>query len=164
MLLRATSTVVTFLAKRKAPHRAAFNAAAATLGLAAGGVVLFALGVHRSPVQPWHPSGQDIWRILLAGAACFLVTLLLITVAIALHAREPVLRTLMKTLPYEVIVSVVLYATAPLVALAISAARRCSSCFSRSRSALSTSTRPSRCSVSTRRTTTSSPGCRTASC
>jgi hypothetical protein len=33
VLLRGTSTVVTFLAKRKAPHRAAFNAAAATLGL-----------------------------------------------------------------------------------------------------------------------------------
>ena len=119
VLLRATSTVVTFLAKRKAPHRAAFNAASATLGLAAGGVVLFALGMHRSPAHRWVAHGYDIWRILLAGAACFLVTHLLITVAIALHAREPIRRTLMKTLPYEVIVGVVLYATAPLVALAI---------------------------------------------
>ncbi|MFY9891218.1 MAG: bifunctional diguanylate cyclase/phosphodiesterase [Streptosporangiaceae bacterium] len=119
VLLRGTSTVVTFLAKRKAPHRAAFNAAAATLGLAAGGAVLYLLGVRTSPRHPWFPDGQDIWRILLAGAACFLVSYILITVAIALHSREPVLRTLLRTLPYEVVVNLVLYATAPLVAMAI---------------------------------------------
>ena len=119
VLLRGTSTVVTFLAKRKAPHRAAFNAAAATLGLAAGGAVLYLLGVRTSPRHPWFPDGQDIWRILLAGAACFLVSYVLITVAIALHSREPVLRTLLRTLPYEVVVNLVLYATAPLVAMAI---------------------------------------------
>ena len=119
VLLRGTSTVVTFLAKRKAPHRAAFNAAAATLGLAAGGAVLYLLGVRTSPRHPWFPDGQDIWRILLAGAACFLVSYVLITVAIALHSREPVLRTLLRTLPYEVVVNLVLFATAPLVAMAI---------------------------------------------
>lgn len=119
VLLRAPSTLVSFLARRKAPHRAGFNAAAATLGLAAGGGVLYLLGEHNRPGHSWVPDGHDLWRILLASAACFLVTHLLVSTAIALHAREPVARSLLKTLPYESSVAVVLYAAAPLVATAI---------------------------------------------
>jgi diguanylate cyclase (GGDEF)-like protein len=119
VLLRATSTTVTFLAKRKAPHRAAFNAAAATMGLAAGGAVLWMLGLRGMPSHPWQLQGKDLGKVLLAAAACFVVSYVLITVAIALHSREPVLSTVIRTLPYESFVSLVLFATAPLVALAI---------------------------------------------
>jgi diguanylate cyclase (GGDEF)-like protein len=124
VLVRATSTTVTFLAKRKAPHRTAFNAAANTLSLTAAGSVLWALGLHRGPRHPLilytqqHPQ-EDLAKILLAAVACFVVTYVLFGVAVALHSREPVLRTLVSKLPYEAFVGLVVFATAPLVALAI---------------------------------------------
>ena len=62
VLLRATATMVTFLAKRKAPHRAAFNAATATLSLWAGGTVLYAFRGQINPAVPWEPSGKNIDR------------------------------------------------------------------------------------------------------
>jgi diguanylate cyclase (GGDEF)-like protein len=122
VLVRAISTMVTFLGKRKALHRAGFNAAAATLGLAAAGLIFHGLG-YRMPTARDHylrlVRGSDLGIILLGALACFAVTYLLITIAIALHAREPVLATLAKLLPYEGVVSLVLYATAPLVAVVI---------------------------------------------
>jgi diguanylate cyclase (GGDEF)-like protein len=120
VLLRATSTMLTFLCKRKAPHRAAFNAAVSTLGLAAGGTVLFAFRGHIDPRQAWVPTGSEIWQIMLASLACFALSYLLDTVAIALHSREPIGKTMIKTLPYQAFVSLVLFATAPLVAVVIS--------------------------------------------
>ena len=119
ILLRAPATMLTMLAKRKAPHRAAFNAATATLSLAAGGAVLHAFRGRITPALPWEPSGRNIWQIVLAAAACFLVGYVLDTVAVALHAREPVLRTLIKALPYQSSVNLVLLATAPLVAIVL---------------------------------------------
>jgi diguanylate cyclase (GGDEF)-like protein len=57
--------------------------------------------------------------VLLAALTCFAVGYVLITVAIALHSREPLLRTLARKLPYEAFVGLVLFATAPLVAVTI---------------------------------------------
>jgi diguanylate cyclase (GGDEF)-like protein len=122
VLVRAISTVVTFLAKRKAPHRAAFNAAANTLSLTAGGIVLWALHLRGQPPRlHWGVVNgpSDLGKVLLAAVASFVVFHILINVAVALHSREPVLRTLSRTLPYEAFVSLVLFATAPLVAVAI---------------------------------------------
>src|SRR5580704_4779730 len=119
VLLRATATMLTFVAKRKAPHRGAFNAAVSTLGLAAGGAVLYAFRGPVTPLSHFMPDGRNLWEILLAAAACFAVSYILVTVAIALHAREPVLKTLSTTLPYQAFVSLVLLAAAPLVAVVI---------------------------------------------
>jgi len=123
VLVRATSTMVTFLAKRKAPHRAAFNAAANTLSLAAAGIVLWQLGLHRGPKHWLGLIGKYLDRnllaILLAALACFVVSYVLFTVAVALHSRERVLGTLVSRLPYEAFVGLVVFATGPLVALAI---------------------------------------------
>jgi diguanylate cyclase (GGDEF)-like protein len=120
VLLGGTSTVITWLARRKASHRAVFNGAAVTLGLAAGGGTLYALCGHvASPDHWWEPTSGAVWRILLAGATAFAVHYVLVTAAIALHSREPVLRTLIRMLPYEAAVHLVLYATAPLVAVVI---------------------------------------------
>jgi len=119
VLLWATSTVISYLAQRRALHRAAFNAAASTLGMAAAGFVLFELGFRMSPNEPWYPKGEQLWPVAPAAVACFLVSYVLISTAIALHSREPVLKTLRKGLMYEALVGLVLYATAPVVAVII---------------------------------------------
>jgi len=119
VLMQATATMLIFLLKGRALHRAAFNAAVATLGLAAGGGVLFLFRGRITRVTPWDPSGHRIWGILLAAAACFALSYVLITVAIALHAREPIGKALIKRLPYQAFVSLVLLATAPLVAVVV---------------------------------------------
>jgi len=120
MLIRVTSTLGVCLAERKALHRSAFNAAVAALSMAAAWGVLYGLGCRSTPKKPWVPDGTDLWRMLLAGLAFFVVTFVLITVAVALHSREPVGQALRRTLGYQAFVYVVLIATAPLVALAIS--------------------------------------------
>jgi diguanylate cyclase (GGDEF)-like protein len=122
VLVRATSTLVTFVAKRKAPHRAAFNAAANTLSLTAAGSVLWAFRLQRMPTpEHWFVlhGQEELGTVLLGAVACFVVGYVLITVAVALHSREPVLRTLARKLPYEAFIGLVLFATAPLVAVAI---------------------------------------------
>ena len=119
VLLRGAATLITLLAKRTAPHRAAFNAAVSTLGMVAAGLVIYGLGGKMSPKVPWVPRGGEIGEIMLAGAAWFVVSYGLTTMAIALHAREPVAQTLARTLPYQAFVSLVLFATAPLVAVVI---------------------------------------------
>jgi diguanylate cyclase (GGDEF)-like protein len=111
--------MLVLLVRGKALHRAAFNAAVATLSLAAGGGVMYAFRGAIKGQGPWVPRGSDIWPILLAAAACFALSYVLDTIAVALHAREPVGKTLVKSLPYQAVVSLVLLATAPLVAVVI---------------------------------------------
>jgi len=119
ILMRATATMLVFLCRGKALHRAAFNASVATLSLAAGGGVLYAFrGAIKGLISV--PRGVDVWKILLAAAAFFVMSFVLDTVAVALHAREPIGKTLIKALPYQALVSAVLLATAPLVAVVIS--------------------------------------------
>jgi diguanylate cyclase (GGDEF)-like protein len=120
VLVWGTSTLVAhFLVQRRAVHRAVFNAAVAALGMAAAGLVLYALGNKVSATHPWTPRGSDLWRIAPAAVACFIVVYVLVVTAVALHSRWPVLPTLIKDLPYEAFVSLVLFATAPLVAVVI---------------------------------------------
>jgi diguanylate cyclase (GGDEF)-like protein len=121
VLLRAASTMGVCLAERKAVHRAAFNAASATLSMVAAWGVLDVLGFRTSPYRPWVPDhGKHLGPILLAGVVCVAVNFLIITVAIGLHSREPVGQAIRRTLPYQSFVNIVMVATAPLVALAIS--------------------------------------------
>jgi diguanylate cyclase (GGDEF)-like protein len=132
VLLAATSKTLVLFGKRQAPHRVAFNAAVAALSMYAAGWVLEGLGLQRPParksnghilkpeIRQWVPDGHDVWRILLAAAACFVVTSLLVGAAIALHNREPVGQTLRRRLPYQAMTNGVLFAVAPLVAVVIS--------------------------------------------
>jgi diguanylate cyclase (GGDEF)-like protein len=121
VLLRATSCLIVGLAQRKAPHRCAFNAAQTTLSMAAAGLVLALTGIHPAPDHPLVPSGADLPKVLLAGAAYFVVNFLLLGGAIALHSRVPLLRSLRVVLPFQALVNLVLIAAAPLVAVVIAA-------------------------------------------
>jgi len=120
LLLRAASNFGVCLAERKAVHRAAFNGASATLSIVAAWAVLYGLGFEPAPGHTVQPSGACLPGLLAAGVALFAVNFVIITVAVALHSREPVLQTIRRTLRYQLFVNFVLVATAPLVTLAIS--------------------------------------------
>jgi diguanylate cyclase (GGDEF)-like protein len=115
LLLRPLATLGVELAQRKAPHRAAFNAAQVALSTAAAGAVLLAFGVHATPRHPWVPTGKALLVVLLAAAAYFAVTYTLVNIAVALQSRLPLLATLRQNLPFQAFVHLVVLAVAPLV-------------------------------------------------
>src|SRR5215472_11709114 len=120
VLLRASSTMLAYLARRRSLYRATFNAAAATLSLTAAGWVLHGFRLHMAPNKQWIPTKpSDLGKVALAAVACFAVSYLVVTVGAALHAREPLLRAVRRSLPHEGLVGLVLFATAPLVDLVI---------------------------------------------
>jgi diguanylate cyclase (GGDEF)-like protein len=119
VLLRAVATVVANLVRGRAPYRAAFNAALAVLSLTAAWGVLHELRWDMTLGQFWKASPADLGKILLAGIACFAVSYLGNAIAVALHNREPLERTVRRTLPFETLTGLVLFATAPLVAVTI---------------------------------------------
>jgi diguanylate cyclase (GGDEF)-like protein len=120
VLLRASSTLLAYAMRRRALYRAAFNAAAATLGLTAAWAVLHGLGVRMGPNMQWVPKHSgDLGKVALAAVACFAAGYLLDSGAAALHAREPLPRTIRRSLAYEALVGLVLLATAPLVDVVI---------------------------------------------
>jgi diguanylate cyclase (GGDEF)-like protein len=120
VLLRAVASLAVELAQRKAPHRCLFNAAQTTLGMVAAGLVLGLAGMHPSPARPMQPDGAHLPLVLLAGAVYFAVSFTAVGVAVALHSRAP-LRTLRSALPFQALVSLVLIAAAPLVAVVMAA-------------------------------------------
>jgi diguanylate cyclase (GGDEF)-like protein len=115
LLLRAAATLGVGIAQRKSRLRTAFNAAQQTLALAAAGLALAAIGVRPSPAHPWMPTGDTLWVVLPAALAYFVVSFALVEVAIAMHARTPIGRTLLSDLPHRGFAGLVLLASAPLV-------------------------------------------------
>ena len=95
--------------------RNAFNAAQYTLSLGAAAAVLAAAGAHPAPASPWVPAGSRVIQVVIAVAAFFVCNIVLVAVAVALHTRAPVVRTIRADLPYQVLVSVALLSVAPLV-------------------------------------------------
>src|SRR5215471_5593614 len=121
VLVKATSSLAVGLAQRKALHRSSFNAAQTTLAMAAAGLVLAVTGKDPAHEKLVRIEGADLPAVLLAGVAYFAVSFVLIQGAIALHSRAPLLRTLRAALPFQVLVSLVLIAAAPLVAVVMDA-------------------------------------------
>src|SRR6266702_202296 len=121
VLIRTTSCLVVGLAQRKAAHRWLFNAAQTTLSMASAGLALAVTGIHPAPARPYVPSGTELPLVLLAGLTYFLANFLLVGVAIALHSRASLLRALRAALPFQALVSLVLIAAAPLVAVVMAA-------------------------------------------
>jgi diguanylate cyclase (GGDEF)-like protein len=119
LLLRAASCFGVCVAERKSLHRAAFNAAAVTLSTVAAWAVLYGLGVRPSGLLVFKPPGERLWWWLLAGLVFFAVHYVVIATAVSMHAREPIGRTVRRTLGYQSFVNICLIGTAPLVAIAI---------------------------------------------
>jgi diguanylate cyclase (GGDEF)-like protein len=121
VLVKATSSLAVGLAQRKALHRSSFNAAQTTLAMAAAGLALAVAGISPALEHPVQIKGADLPAVLLAGVAYFAVSFMLIQAAIALHSRATLLRTLRAALPFQALVSLVLIAAAPLVAVVMAA-------------------------------------------
>ncbi len=124
VLLRAASILVVGLA-RSSPHRVIFNAAQLSLSLGAAELVLVLRGVSPTLEHPLIPTTDQILdnkillNLLLACLAYFVVNFLLVTCAIALSTRTPWGSVIRAKLLYQAGVHVVLFATAPLLVLAM---------------------------------------------
>ncbi len=114
-LVRLVTTGVTAVVGRGGVFRAAFNTAQYTLSLGAAWLVLRAAGINPRPLAPWEPTGRDLGALGLAALAYFVVNFLLVSIAVAVHSRAPILATLRRELPYQAFVNLVLLSAAPLV-------------------------------------------------
>jgi diguanylate cyclase (GGDEF)-like protein len=115
VLMRSVISVTSGIVSRGAFFRSAFNAAQYTLSLGAASLVLAVGGVHPQPLVPWVPGGAELVTVGLAAVAYFAANFLLVGLAVALHARAPILATLRKELPHQAFISMVLLSAAPLV-------------------------------------------------
>jgi diguanylate cyclase (GGDEF)-like protein len=114
-LLKAVGTVIAGRANGKAPFRCAFNAAQDVLGLGAAWAALGLAGIHPQPSHPWVPSGGQLAGVAFAAAAYFAVNFVLVSVAVGLHTRAPILDIAREELPYQAFVNLALLSLAPLV-------------------------------------------------
>jgi diguanylate cyclase (GGDEF)-like protein len=114
-LVRLVTSVIAAAVGRRAVFRTAFNTAQYTLSLAAAWLVLRAADIYPQPLAPWEPTGRELGAVGLAALAYFVVSFLLVSVAVALHSRAPVPATMRKELPHQAFVNLVLLSAAPLV-------------------------------------------------
>jgi diguanylate cyclase (GGDEF)-like protein len=119
ILLRMVGRVTTGVAQRSAAHRMVFNAAQESLSLAAAGLVMWAAGFDQRPDAPLQLTGHDLPIVLAAAVAYFVVNFTLVSGAIALYSRTPLLTIVKESLPYQGLVHAVMLATAPLMTLAM---------------------------------------------
>ncbi|HEV2373836.1 MAG TPA: EAL domain-containing protein [Streptosporangiaceae bacterium] len=115
VLMRVGIALVEAVFRRPAPFRAAFNTAQYTLSLGAAGLVLAMAGIFPGPAHPWVPQGGQWLAAALAALAYFSVNFVLVGVAVALHSRTSVVAMLVRELPYQGFVNIVLLSAAPLV-------------------------------------------------
>src|SRR5699024_9551784 len=106
-LLQAAAIAVAGIARRNAPHRAAFNAAQYTLALGVADAVLRLIHPVTGP-GPWVPGGAELPAVALAGAAYFAVNRMLVLCAVAMHERVPLRQVMFKSLCQQIFVNGVL--------------------------------------------------------
>ena len=119
VLLRALAVVIGGIAQRHTPQRVFFNFAQLTLSLAAAGGALFALGLNPMPGHPWKPDSPHLLALVVAAAAYFLVNFVLVGAAVSLRTRAPLKSVLRANARYQAGASAVLFATAPLITVAM---------------------------------------------
>ena len=119
VLVRAAAVIVGGIAQRHTPYRVAFNAAQLSLSLGAAELVMLGLGVNPTIVHPWRPHGHGSWLVIFAAVAYFIVNYLLVAFAVSLRTRSPIKSVAAANLRYQAAASVVLFATAPLITIAM---------------------------------------------
>jgi diguanylate cyclase (GGDEF)-like protein len=119
VLLRAIAVVVGGVAQRHTPHRVAFNAAQLSVSLGAAALALLAFGVSPDLSHHWMPTGPNPYLLIPAAVAYFIVNFGLVAVAVSLRTRSSVTSVMRANLRYQVGISVILFATAPLITVAM---------------------------------------------
>ena len=119
VLLRAASVIVVGSAQRNSPQRVAFNAAQLSISLAVADISLRVMGIGTSVGRPWMPSGRGLVLVLLAGLAYTIVNFCLVTVAICFNSRTSFPAVARANVRYQALVNLVLFATAPLITVAM---------------------------------------------
>jgi diguanylate cyclase (GGDEF)-like protein len=119
VLLRAIAVVVGGIAQRHTPQRVAFNAAQLSLSLGAAALALLAFGLNPMPLHPWRPAGDHPYLLIPAAAAYFIVNFGLVSVAVALRTRTSVKSRIRANVRQQAAISIVLFATAPLLTVAM---------------------------------------------
>jgi len=117
-LLRAAAIVLVGLA-RHAPHRVAFEAAQVTLSLAAAEAVLWVSRHSPFPHNPLIPRNGTVVVLLLAGLAYFVVSFLLVMLAISFSTRTPLKAVIRANLAFQAAIHLVLFTAALLLVLAL---------------------------------------------
>ena len=118
VLMRAAAIVLVGLA-RHAPHRVAFDAAQVTLSLAAAEAVLWVSGVSPFTHHRFIPSNRMLAVLLLAGLAYFVVSFLLVMLAVSFSTRTPLKAAIRANMPFQAGIHLVLFTTALLLVLAM---------------------------------------------
>ncbi|HEY3907609.1 MAG TPA: EAL domain-containing protein [Streptosporangiaceae bacterium] len=119
VLVRAAAVVVGGIAQRHTPYRVAFNAAQLSLSLGAAELVMLGLGVNPTIVHHWRPENPGSWLVIFAAVAYFIVNYSLVAFAVSLRTRSPIKSVVQANLRYQAAASVVLFATAPLITIAM---------------------------------------------
>ena len=119
VFLRAIAVVVCGVAQRHTPLRVAFNAAQLSLSLGAAALILLPFGVSPSQFHPWLPTGSHPYVLIPAAVAYFVVNFGLVAVADSLRTRSLVRSAIFASMRYQAGVSVILFAIAPLVTVAM---------------------------------------------
>ncbi|MDS1272014.1 EAL domain-containing protein [Lipingzhangella sp. LS1_29] len=115
-LVQALASITSGVVQRSGPYRIAFTVAQYTLSLGVADGIIRVL--YPAPSM-WIPEGPQLLVVAAAGAAYFVVNLLLVECASAMHERVPLRRTLTKNLGHRVFVASVLLSLSPLVVVAM---------------------------------------------
>ncbi|HET9895003.1 MAG TPA: EAL domain-containing protein [Streptosporangiaceae bacterium] len=119
VMLRAIAVVVGGVAQRHTPHRIIFNASQLSLSLGAAELVLLLFRASPYAHHPWSPRDGKGGVLLLAALAYFALNFTMVAMAHSLRTRSPIKSVLKANLRYQIAASVVLFATAPLVTVAM---------------------------------------------
>jgi GGDEF domain-containing protein len=119
VMLRAIAVIVGGFAQKHSVQRIIFNAAQLSLSLGAADLVLVIFRDNPQIGQPWYPQDGDTLVLLGAAIAYFVINFAMVAFAQSLRTRSPVRTVIQANLRYQAAASVVLFATAPLVTVAM---------------------------------------------
>ena len=119
ILVQTAATLVGDRAQRRVWWRMAFNTAQYAVSWAAAGLVLSLAGAHGTPHVPADLKVVDVWVIVVAAMAYFLVNDIVVGEAIALLTNSTLLREIREDFGFQLLSTGALLALAPFVVLAL---------------------------------------------